>query len=129
MTIKEMENLGMMCEIPTLDDAEHFISMVRFVPVTGDRTYEEFCEFVKYDFIQEVVNYAQKFGTRLLYTQVEKALNCESGIGISYDYYKRISYWRRMHNIHLDKIPNRVFKICGKKYTLDSELTMIVEVI
>lgn len=129
MTIKEMENLGMVYNIPTSDDAEQFISMVRFVPITGNRTYEEFCKFVKHDFIQEVINYAQKYNTALLYEYVNKVLNTVCTIGIADDYRKMIDYWGNKHDIHLDKIPNKVFEICGKKYTLDSEAMMIVEVI
>lgn len=121
MTIREMEDLGITMKIPTKNDAKQFVFMVITLPVItcGCETYEEFRKLLKHDFVEETIDFAQKFDTKLLYTVIDNTLD-ELGVFIAYDYKSMLKYWKR-HNINLDNIPNKVFNVNGTFYRYNSD--------
>ena len=115
----KLYNFDMSYKIPTTMEAEQFITMVRCTPViTGGRTYDEFCEYIRHDFIGEIIDYAHIFDTRLLYRMVERILS--ENEDVRKDYNTMIEYWKR-HGIELDNIKNRWIIIGNTCYRWDSE--------
>lgn len=128
MTIREMRDLGFEVKIPTKQDAIQFIHMVISIPViTGNcKTYKEFCDYVKHDFVGETIDFAQQFSMQLLYNIVHNVLE-ELDVRILNDYQNMVHYWKK-YDIHFDKIPNKLITVDNKKYRFNDITNVFEEV-